>query len=207
MGLNEALDIFNIEDITQETEDTVKKKYRILMRKYHPDNNNGDNTKAVNLSSAYEIIKEALVKLVQYSQIQKQSEKLTVVIPLHKLIELYKGGTLTLGSGEKQRVFSNKDIQKHNTLVISDVTITHNGIVHNFNNVQPWSIGDNYEVNCDIYVDDITQKEVVIIQVDDYRKEISFTSQSVVMRVTLDYNVNVSVRITKKTLAKEDKHD
>ena len=202
MELSEALDIFGIDDITQETEANIKKRYKKLMIKYHPDNVGGDDSKAKEVSLAMDIIKEALVNVARFKALNKASEKITIVIPIHKLIELYNGGNMTLGSGEDRHLIGKKEIQKYNTLIISDATITHNGIVYNFSNVQPWSIADSYEINCDIYVDNINNEEIVKVHIEDYDKEIKFISQSIVLKVTLKFNINVAIRITKKTIDK-----
>ena len=66
MWLNEALDIFNISDITQETEESLKKKYKKLMLKYHPDSKDGDESKAKNISVAMKLIKEAISKMSKF---------------------------------------------------------------------------------------------------------------------------------------------
>lgn len=200
MTLNEALELFGIDDISLEDDTTLKKKYKKLMIKYHPDNCNGDENKAKEVAEAFEVLKDALNAVKKYSYLTQKVQELNIIIPLSKLLELYKGGSITVGYDNVRRVITKKDIQKHNTLIISDVTLTHKGMVHTFNSIQPWTIGDKYEINCDIYVDDITKQETVKIHINNFEKEIKFVSQSIVMNVTLDFNVNVAIRITKKTL-------
>ncbi len=39
------------------SDDVCKKAYRLLCAKYHPDNNNGDDTKFIEVKEAYEYIK------------------------------------------------------------------------------------------------------------------------------------------------------
>ena len=204
MNLSEAMEVIGIEDITNETEESIKKKYKKLMIKYHPDNRGGDDTKAKELSLAIEVLRDAIKNIARFKALNRVSTQLTIVIPMNKLINIYSGGKLTMKAGNEQYEIGRKEIQKYSTFIISDASITHNGITYDFSNIQPWTINDKYEINCDIYVDDITKEEVVNIRVEDYNKQIRFKSQSVVIGVTLKYNINVALRITKKTIDKKE---
>ena len=170
------------------------------MVKYHPDSKDGDESKAKNLSIALKLIKEAISNMSKFKALTKTTTRVTVVIPIHKLIDIYNGETITMGATDDRHIIGKKEIQRYNTLIISDVGITHNGLMKSFTNIQPWTIHDNYEVNCDIYVANINNEESVIVHIEDYNKEIKFQSQSVVIKVTLKFNINVSIRITKKTI-------
>lgn len=199
MNLDKALELFKIEDITQETSATLKGKYRKLMIKYHPDNCNGDDNKAKDISIAYEILKDAAEKIRKYQLMDVKEEKYTLVIPLSKLIDAYSGKTVKIG----QNGFNRHDIQKHNTLILSEVTIEHNGVVNRFSNVQHWSISDNYEINCDIIVDKLNNKEVVRIKLEDFDKEFMLSGQAVSIKIPLKFNISVDIRINKKLVNKE----
>ncbi|MBO5388540.1 MAG: DnaJ domain-containing protein [Lachnospiraceae bacterium] len=197
MGIDEALQIFDISDILEETDVTLKKKYRKLMTKYHPDVC-GDDNKAKDIALAYEFLKDAMVKLAQYKLMTKEAERYNILIPLSKLVTIYNGGTITVGSNDNKLELNNKNIRKHNLLILSDVTITHNGITDNFSNIQPWDVNDNYEVNCVIYVDNLDSTEDIKIQIDDSVKNIQMLYQSLKLRVTLEHNISVSIVVSKK---------
>lgn len=199
MNLDKALELFKIEDITQETSATLKGKYRKLMIKYHPDNCNGDDNKAKDISIAYEILKDAAEKIHKYQLMDAKEEKYTLVIPLSKLIDAYSGKTVKIGQNE----FNRHDIQKHNTLILSEVTIEHNGVVNRFSNVQHWSISDNYEINCDIIVEKLNNKEAVRIKLEDFDKEFMLSGQAVSIKIPLKFNISVDIRINKKLVNKE----
>lgn len=199
MNLDKALELFKIEDITQETNATLKGKYRKLMIKYHPDNCNGDDNKAKDISIAYEILKDAAEKIHKYQLMDAKEEKYTLVIPLSKLIDAYSGKTVKIGQNE----FSRHDIQKHNTLILSEVTIEHNGVVNRFSNVQHWSISDNYEINCDIIVEKLNNKEAVRIKLENFDKEFMLSGQAVSIKIPLKFNISVDIRINKKLVNKE----
>ena len=198
MNLEKSLLLFKIGDLTIETSDTLKKKYKKLMIKFHPDNFGGDDTKAKDIGVAYEVLKDAMESIRKYNAVNAVREEYTIIIPLSKLIEIYKGGTVTVGSGDSAKVFDKKDIQKYNTLIISEVSLTHNGNVLRFSNMQHWSISDKYVINCQLMVENLTNKETVLIKLEDFEREISFTSQAMSMVIPLSFNISVEIKIDKK---------
>lgn len=203
MELQEALDLFEISDISSETEVTIKKKYKKLMIKYHPDNRNGDESKAKDIVTASELLKDVMNKLSTLRALNKVTPNVTIIIPINKLIDIYSGEFITMGNSKEKHIIGKKEIQKFTTYIISNVAITHDNVTKNYSNVQLWTIGDSYSIDCNIYVNDITQEESVKIALEDFEKEIRFKSQSIVMKVPLKYNVSVAVRITKKIITDE----
>lgn len=198
MNLEKSLELFNIDDLTAETVDTLKKKYKKLMIKYHPDNCGGKDDKAKDVGVAFEVLRDAIENIRKYTAVNTVREEYTIIIPLSKLIHVYQGGTVTVGSGDNAKVFDRKDIQKYNTLIISEVSLTHNGNVFRFSNMQHWSISDKYVINCELMVENLSDKETVLIKLEDFEKEISFTSQAVSMIIPLSFNISVEIKIDKK---------
>lgn len=204
MGLEEALELFDVLDITSESEESLKKRYRKLMTKYHPDNQGGSTELAASVSSAYSILKETIKKVEVFSKMANlQEERYNIVIPLSQLIKLYGGSRITLGNKEDRKEFGIKDIQKHGALIILDSALVHNGISYNFSNIQRWDISDNYVINCGIYVDNLTDEEKVTIKLEDKVRDFSFSSQTVSIRLSLSHNINVNIIIDKKLRAND----
>lgn len=199
MELNKAIDLFSIEDIMAEDEQSLRKRYRKLMIKYHPDNY-GSDEKAKDIQIAYDILKDTLKQLKQYELMNKKDElhTTTIVIPLSKLINIYEGKTIQVGKGESALSIDNGAMRKCNTLLILEATITHNGLTKEFNSVTKWKIEDTYDIYCDIYVTDLSKQEEVTIKIENVERNIKISSQSVKLKVVLPFNIIVNVIITKK---------
>lgn len=201
MEIEKALKLFELSDITTETEESLKTKFRQLSKKYHPDNlKTGDKEKFQEISKALETIKDTLNKLKQYNALNFDNPSLlNIVLPLDKLVFLYKGGTVNIGD----KVVDRAVMKKNNAFIISEVIITHNGIQTVFDNVQYWNVNDTYSVDCTIYVDNITDTESLKIRVLNKEKEIDLKYQSLSLIFTLDFNIKVNVTIAKKMIKKD----
>jgi hypothetical protein len=206
MNIGKALELFEIDDISLETKETLKKKYRLLMRKYHPDNYNGDTKLASDITSANEILIRAVENAEQFKALHKKSEVLTIVIPLSVLIQSYCGEVITIGSGNNKRKLSRVDIKKNNTLIIVEAIIEQRGIQHEFSSVVAWNINDKYDINCEIFVESLAATEDIVIRVEDKKLSIPMESSSVKTIFTLSYGIKVGVTVTKK-LRKEEESD
>jgi len=208
MELEKALEIFEISDIASETLGSLKKKYRKLMTKYHPDNQGGNTELAASVSSAYSILKETVEKIEAYKAItESKKEKYNIIIPLSQLIKLYGGSKITLGNGEDKKEFGIKDVQKHGALIIIDTALTHNGFSYNFSTIQRWDISDNYKINCAIYVDNLVDEEKITVRLEDKVKDFSFSSQTISIKLSFLYNISVVVIIDKKIRANDKKRE
>lgn len=203
MNLMQSLELFNMQDISQETTETLKKKYRKLMVKYHPDSCGSDDV-AKNVIEAYDILKDALDKFQQYQALNKVQETITILLPLSKLIDIYNGNDVIMGTGEDAITINNKNLRKYNVLVISDITLTHNGMEHNYSNIEPWNINDIYNVQSEIFVDDLNSTEKVKIRLNDSEKDINISVQSIMLKSTLAHNIKFNIIINKKIKVVED---
>lgn len=205
MDLEQALEVFNIEDIASEDTKSIKKKYKKLMLKHHPDNCGGDESKAKEITLAFDIIKNAINNIRKYNAVNRVMEDYTIVIPISKLIKLYNGEKVKVSYGDNKQVFGIKEIQKYNTLIISDTTIVYNGISYDFQSIQHWSISDEYVINCEILVENINNSEQIKVVVNGIEKNLDFTSQRILIPFILDKNVKVNVRIVKKLITNSEK--
>lgn len=203
MRIDKALDIFDIEDLSKESESSIRKKYKKLMIKYHPDNF-GSDSKAKEVSVAYEIVRDAfkktslLNKSLQHNNDSKSN--VTIIIPLQSLCDIYSGKTVHAGKYE----VNIKNIRLYNVYISIDVSIVHKGITENINTIVPWDISDEYTINHVIYVDKLINNESIKIVIESITKDIEFSTASLKMRIKLEHNVGVNIIIQKKIKQKEE---
>lgn len=190
-----ALKLMNITDLMSETEETIKKKYKRLAAKYHPDNCGGNGDLFKDVVEAYESVLELLSKLNQIKLIDKKIEIVSILLPIYKLVEIYSGKDVFVGNNRK---VNNKNLRKFNVLIMTDIELTHNGITEVFSNIEPMRVDDTYEVNCNIYVSDLDNIEDVKININNKERNIKIKSQSLKFRCSLEYNTFVNCVITKK---------
>lgn len=197
MGIEKALEIFRIENIDFETDDTLKKKYRTLMKENHPDVT-GDTNKAQDIGKAYSILKNVLKQLNMLKLVNKQKEVLNIILPLHKLIDIYNGESVSIKNNDTNIVITKETLNRHNVLILSELSLRHNNVDQVFTSINTRDLSDTYEIQCEIYVTDITSEETVGIKIEDKVKTLKIKSQSLRLRLVLNYNINVEVLITKK---------
>lgn len=198
MSIKESLEILNITDISEETEFTLKKKYKELMKKYHPDVC-GDDTQAKKIGIAYENIKGILNNLKVFKKLEQDNQAINVVIPISKLLDIYSGDSITVHDRDKQEYsINNKNIRKYNALLIIDLSVQNNGITYTENFIKPWNLADTYEVSINIPVEKLTNKEEFRINLVNKECNVAFASQSAKIKITLAYNVTINVVINKK---------
>lgn len=208
MEISKAIDMFNIKNISEESDKTLKRRYKKLMLKYHPDNYNGNDNKAKELNLAYNELKN-IVKGSEFldwenkQKLEKENQKKVLVIKLNELIDIYKGNNVTI-DGIK---INSKNIRKHNIIIEYSILLIHNNIKKEFKASKQWNNEDIYKVYCNINVDEdkLNNKEEINISVPtcNIEKIISFSSQSINFRISLDSGIIMSVIIDKKI--KKDK--
>lgn len=205
MTLNKALDLFEITDISVESESELKLKFKKLTKKYHPDNiKTGDHAKFLDIHDAFEMLKDAIIKLNQYKQLNTNKQLITMVIPLDKLVYLYEGNKFTMGNGDNTIEVDKKTMSKNNSLILSKVNIIHNGLEKEFTNIERWDISDRYKVYCTVDVTDINSKESVTVKIMDKVKEFDMEYQSITLRFTLQFNIVVDVILNKKIVVESE---
>lgn len=195
MEVSEALEMFNVSDITKESSGSLKKKYKRLMIKYHPDNRNGDSSKAVLVSDAYKELKDLLEVIESYAKkkqiLDRMEETLeTIIITSDQLDKVLSGKTVKIG---------NKDIDKselkhYRVVVSSKVFVTVNGYKMEYIKSEIENYQHTYEVYCEVLVDSL--KDSVPITIEAFDKKVETTLDTMSMEVTLKSPGGVRIKTT-----------
>lgn len=195
MEVSEALEMFNVSDIAKESSGSLKKKYKRLMIKYHPDNRNGDSSKAVLVSDAYKELKDLLEVIESYAKkkqiLDSMEETLeTIIITSDQLDKVLSGKTVKIG---------NKDIDKselkhYRVVVSSKVFVTVNGYKMEYIKSEIENYQHTYEVYCEVFVDSL--KDSVPITIEAFDKKVETTLDTMSMEVTLKSPGGVRIKTT-----------
>lgn len=200
MKIKEALDIFKLTSITDETSDSLKKKFKRLMIKHHPDNNihKKSEISPYDVQEAYNILKE-LLSMYELVKIKNRNiDKPIKLLTLHDLIDIYNGKD----RGESGEI-NKQNLNRFTPYIITTLEIQYNGLKKEEKAIQLKSLDDTYEIQCDIQVENITDKANVKIFIGDIEREISFNGASIRYIISLDFNIKVHVVINKKIKSEE----
>ena len=146
MNLRDACDIFNISDIGHESHETLKKKYRKLMVRYHPDNF-GNSKIAMEIGEAYRLLK----KIVDVQgEINKISDASISIIDLDEITDCEVRNKL------------NKNLYK-NPYIMINTRYCIDGLWNIAVSILKYDIYDRYTVEIEIMTDNIEEKPLSII--------------------------------------------
>lgn len=185
----EALNIFNIEasEFTQLDKRQLRKKYIMLMKKYHPDRGGRDTNLVKSLEHKAKRINEAYNVLVEVNdniwfKKCKSSKKETVIIGLDELIKLYNGEVIDAivvkGEEIKTVKFNRGNLNTMYTIIkieysyqFSDGRVRHcsNFIEHNMKDNYEIYLGIDNKIDSDILLSildrtDIISKDDMLVQ-------------------------------------------
>lgn len=153
MRLEEAVKIFEIQDIAEINKEVLKTTYRSLMKKYHPDVCPDGTEKAQEINEAYDVLSSVIKDLTLLSNV-KSKDAVVCVIPLEWLPEIYKGKTYSIKSSQDKSNPTLKidkgSIRKYRTILNIPVDIKIDNTVRNYNIPVIWRIDDNYEVDIEL---------------------------------------------------------
>ncbi len=120
-----AFRIFGISDISQETKDSISKRYRELVRRYHPDNNNGEDC-CISISD----IKESKDIIDKVRDMTCNNNKIIRIVSLEALKESYKN---------RVRNFDE-------CIIDTGLQLKCNGVVKHIDSAVKWNTKDEYKI-------------------------------------------------------------
>ena len=205
MNLESAMNIFEFNNINELTDESIKKRYRKLIVKYHPDNNNGDIKASQNLNEAKTLLINTLESLKRALKINNISngiqtrEILRTILPFKKVEELYNGGSVTIGKGEEAQTIKMVNLVRDEIYILFEYSISYNNITDNNSEIleaAPNSIRQ-YKLYSNIYVNDLKPVEVEI-KFEGERKRYTISSQSLNIPFVMKSGAIVNIQVTKK---------
>jgi curved DNA-binding protein CbpA len=194
MTIEKAMKLLEVDNFNL---DDIKKKYKKLIRKYHPDLNAGVNEDICkDLNEAYEIVTNALNDISYIPIYETVQKKPLIILSIEQLEKLYEGQILEI-NGLKVRK-GNRD--KFNLFVETSGVFEHNGAVVNYNKILPWDMSDKYEVDYTLETENLDSEHTVNVSL--YNKQIKLTlksgKQSIKIVLHYKYNITLSLRIIRR---------
>jgi hypothetical protein len=211
MTYDEALKIFNITDTTEETVDSLRKKYKKLMIQYHPDNYKGDDTLAKDASVAFDLLKKVIDTvnndIILNGRINNTvKKKKNLIVSLKTLNKLYEGGSITIGNENHKRTVFKEDLKTFNTLIELDFNLVVNGVYYSYHDLLKYDFSREFNVNLDIIVDNLDEPTDIEVSLDDETNTFHNIKSHKVIMILRPYNNNfkLSINLNKKILVPED---
>lgn len=200
MNLREALKLFNVDSLSYIDSDELKKKYKRLMIKYHPDNCNGKEDKAKDIVSAHIVIMSVLKEIEKYNSIVQGSKSRTVmsIIPFEVLFDLYNNKVITVGNGEDKVDIDKNSMLKHDIKIMFDIAITVNNVTTYTNvikNAEMLRVYDNIVVDVEVINKDPISMTVELYSI---KRDIDFTFEMIKIPFKFDNNIKVNITLRKK---------
>lgn len=199
MELHEALEIFGFKDGEDIDSTELKKRYRKLAFKYHPDHG-GDTDKFKDINEANSMLLNRLKIFEQIKRFKESQKVHAAIISLKDYISLYNGNTFKLSDGY---ILKKGNVKSNRIFIEIPYSIDISGYVIKSSTIVLYRIDDKYEVYVDIPDVDVTQERDVKIQMID--KQMQFKMIGYTMAINLNFYDLVRVRLVlTRTLCNEE---
>lgn len=198
MELHEALEIFGFKDGEDIDSTELKKRYRKLALKHHPDHG-GDTDKFKDINEANSMLLNRLKIFEQIKRFKESQKVHAAIISLKDYISLYNGNTFRLSDGY---ILKKGNVKSNRIFIEIPYSIDISGYIIKSSTIVLYRIDDKYEVYVDIPDVDITQERDVKIQMLD--KQMQFKMTGYTMAINLNFYDLVRVRLVlTRTLCNE----
>lgn len=199
MELHEALEIFGFKDGEDIDSTELKKRYRKLALKNHPDHG-GDADKFKDINEANSMLLNRLKIFEQIKRFKESQKVHAAIISLKDYISLYNGATFKLSDGY---ILKKGNVKSNRIFIEIPYSIDISGYVIKSSTIVLYRIDDKYEIYVDIPDVDITQERDVKIQMLD--KQMQFKMIGYTMAINLNFYDLVRVRLVlTRTLCNEE---
>lgn len=200
MKLTAAMQIFSVDNIGNITESELKKKYRTLTRKYHPDicKEHNATEKMSDINEAYRLIGQ-VIKQLTIANNDKLTQYASVTMTIEQLQRVYNGGTLVFRNKDTDEIkLTKENIHKYRVFIALRATITENNITTEYVKIAKHTGNDEYTINCDIGVQSVSDIKHLVIRIIDKSMNVDMTSQSLLVKFRFSRNIVVNIVVNKK---------
>lgn len=199
MELHEALEIFGFKDGEDIDSTELKKRYRKLALKNHPDHG-GDTDKFKDINEANSMLLNRLKIFEQIKRFKESQKVHAAIISLKDYISLYNGNTFKLSDGY---ILKKGNVKSNRIFIEIPYCIDISGYVIKSSTIVLYRIDDKYEVYVDIPDVDVTQERDVKIQMLDKQRQFKMTGYTVAINLNFYDLVRVRLVLT-RTLCNEE---
>lgn len=196
MNNYEALRIFGINSINNINETEIKRIYRDLMKKNHPDIG-GSIEIAAKINEAYNIINEMLKNI---SKSTKKESCPTLIMKLSDLIRIYNGINVTYGNKSGDKIIINKsNINSYNIHINITGKIIANGDVIEIDQYQAKNIENIYNINVKYKAK--KYNENVKIQINILDRQTEMETQHASSKIVMDFNgIKLAIKLERQLI-------
>jgi len=191
MNYYEALRLFNIDNSNEIEATVIKKKYRTLVKKWHPDVC-GDDTKYKEVQDAYKIINDYLKAADKNKLNSVEERQKTVILEVKDILDIFKGKEIRINNN----ININKDsIARYNVFVRISTDIIIDGVTFNFSTIKPRNIKDEYVFDIMLPDTDLDRTVAIKVKLMDRHIEKEMSSVRMDFRFNLDYISQITIAV------------
>lgn len=195
MELKEAMDVLELKDLREVTEEQLKINYRRLARKHHPDVG-GEHIMAVKINNANEIIRHLLDEIELMNKLHKLLNKETIfgIIPFDKFISLYTGESIELKNNDGIYKLTRRNVKANDIVLEITCKLNIDGIEQSFRTLSKVNNTDEYYIVCRITDKNIESDRVLTLIA--YNKKIDITLKGMSTSILLNYGNIAKLKVT-----------
>lgn len=200
MDTVEAIKIFEVISIDNIDETDIKKKYRALMKKVHPDNVANTLVDAGKTIASLQMARDILLEYIKVSKLNESKyRKKTYFINIDKLQKLYNKEKVSIGNDVidvSDLTYSEVYLELVYEVWINNLSMTSRYICHHRSN-------DIYDIYIDVPISDCADDIVnVTLKLEGNSISESLSNIDIIRTMQYSHNIRVAVHLNRKQESK-----
>lgn len=200
MDTVEAIKIFEVISIDNIDETDIKKKYRALMKKVHPDNVANTLVDAGETIANLQMARDILLEYVKVSKLNESKyRKKTYFINIDKLQKLYNKEKVSIGNDVidvSDLTYSEVYLELVYEVWINNLSMTSRSICH-------YRSSDIYDIYIDVPMSDCSDDIVkVTLKLEGNSISESLSNIDIIRTMQYSHNIRVAVHLNRKQESK-----